>query len=411
MTAAPAEKSRIEGTPSPAPASNSPRSAALAPPASRSFLLSCGGTGGHLSPGIALAEGLAARGHRAVLLISHKKVDTRLAAKYPSLRFAPIPGAPFGAHPGVLARFLVSQTKGFGAGLRLVRGERPAAIIGFGGFTTASVILAGRLHGVPVALHESNRVPGKAVRHLARFASRVWLPPGVSLPGRPGTDSRVRAAAMPVRAEIARVPRAEAAARLGLDPARKILAVFGGSQGATPLNEWARGASRDLAALGIQLVCVTGLGKGDSSFTENPGPALPASGSSLSGPRSVLRSAWIPFCDDVAGLLSAADLVVARAGAGSLAEFARIGVPAVLVPYPQAADDHQRANAAWFVEQGGGAVLEQKQIGQLTPLATSIVLDDVRLAGFRAGLARLDAAPSLGFMLDDLEQIVAARAR
>ena len=411
MTAAPAEKSHLGGTPSPAPVSNSPRSAGSVPSVFRSFLLSCGGTGGHLSPGIALAEGLAARGHRAVLLISHKKVDTRLAAKYPSLRFAPIPGTPFGAHPGVLARFLVSQTKGFGAGLRLVRGERPAAIIGFGGFTTASVILAGRLHGVPVALHESNRVPGKAVRHLARFASRVWLPPGISLPGRPKNDSRVRAASMPVRAEIARVPRAEAAARLGLDPARKILVVFGGSQGATPLNEWARGASRDLASLGIQLVCVTGLGKGDSSFTENPGPALPASGSSLSGPRSVLRSAWIPCCDDVAGLLSAADLVVARAGAGSLAEFARIGVPAVLVPYPQAADDHQRANAAWFVEQGGGVVLEQKQIGQLTPLATSIILDEARLAGFRAGLARLDAAPSLEFMLDDLEQIVAARAR
>src|SRR5690606_5573612 len=111
-------------------------------------------------------------------------------------------------------RFLLSQSKGFAAGLRLVRRERPAAIVGFGGFTTASVILAGRLHGVPVALHESNRVPGKAVRHLARFASRVWLPPGITLPGGSPDDPRVRAAAMPVRAEIARVPRAEAAARL-----------------------------------------------------------------------------------------------------------------------------------------------------------------------------------------------------
>ena len=408
MTAAPAAKSHLGGTPSPAPVSNP--SAGSAPSGSLGFLLSCGGTGGHLSPGIALAEGLAARGHRPVLLISHKKVDTRLAAKYPALRFVPIPGTPFGAHPAVLGRFLVSQSKGYAAGRRLVRAERPAAIVGFGGFTTASVILAGRLHGVPVALHESNRVPGKAVRHLARFASRVWLPPGVGLPGRPLDDPRVRAAAMPVRAEIARVSRAEAAARLGLDPARKILVVFGGSQGATPLNDWARGAARDLAALGVQLACVTGLGKGDASFTENPGPALPASGSSLSGPRSVVRSAWIPFCDDVASLLSAADLVVARAGAGSLAEFSRVGVPAVLVPYPQAADDHQRANASWFAEQGGGVVLDQKQIGQLTPLATSLLLDDVRLAGFRAGLARLDSAPSLKFMLDDLEQIVAARA-
>ena len=369
---------------------------------SGTFLLSCGGTGGHLSPGIALAEGLAARGHRAVLLISHKKVDTRLAAKYPALRFEPIPGTPFGAHPGVLARFLVSQTKGFAAGIRLVRAERPVAIVGFGGFTTASVILAGRLHGVPVALHESNRVPGKAVRHLARLANRVWLPPGIALPGRPANDAKIRAAAMPVRAEIVRIPRAEAAARLGLDPAKKILAVFGGSQGATPLNQWARAAARDLAMLGVQLVCVTGLGKGDEQRITHSAPH------SLTP--SLPPSLFIPFCDDVAGLLSAADLVVARAGAGSLAEFARIGVPAILVPYPQAADDHQRANAAWFSEQGGGVVLDQKSLAQLTPLATSLLLDDPRLASFRAGLARLDAAPSLDFMLDDLEQLIASRA-
>ncbi|MEY4489807.1 MAG: hypothetical protein RIQ79_2315, partial [Verrucomicrobiota bacterium] len=107
------------------------------------FLLSCGGTGGHLSPGIALAEGLVARGHRAVLLISNKKVDARLAAKYPGLVFEPIPGTPFGLQPATLARFLVSQAKGYLAGRRLVLAERPAAIVGFGGFTTASIVLAG----------------------------------------------------------------------------------------------------------------------------------------------------------------------------------------------------------------------------------------------------------------------------
>ncbi len=376
-----------------------PAAAASAGSAARSrvFLLSCGGTGGHLSPGIALAEGLAERGHRAILLISQKKVDARLSAKYPALRFAPIPGTPFGLHPGVLGRFLVSQGKGFAAGIRLVRGERPDAIVGFGGFTTASVILAGRLHGVPVALHESNRVPGKAVRHLARFARRVWLPSGVDLHGRAG-DPRVRAAAMPVRAEIARVPRAEAVARLGLDPSRRVLAVFGGSQGATPLNQWARSAAPELAALGVQLACVTGLGKGEAAFSKHHGSA----GVSL-------RSAWIPFCDDVAGLLSAADLVVARAGAGSLAEFARVRVPAVLVPYPQAADDHQRANAAWFAAQGGGVVLEQAQISQLTAQVTWLLADEARLADLRAGLGRIAAFPSLDFMLDDLEQIVSSR--
>lgn len=371
------------------PSASSTNSAATG----RAFLLSCGGTGGHLSPGIAVAEALAARGHRPVLLISQKKVDTRLAAKYPALRFVPIPGTPFGLHPAVLARFLVSQTKGFIAGFRLIGAEKPAAIVGFGGFTTASVILAGALRRIPVFLHESNRVPGKAVRLMARVARTVYLPPGIDLPGHPSSANKVRAAGMPVRSEIARLPRTEAASRLGLDPSRPILAVFGGSQGATPLNDWARRAAAELAASGIQLACVTGLGKGESAFTENPGP--------LDQP---VRSAWIPFCDDVAGLLSAADLIVARAGAGSLAEFARVGSPAILIPYPQAADDHQRANAAYFAEAGGGFVLDQTEIAKLTALATGLLLEADRLAACRAALARLDATPSLDLILADLER-------
>ena len=355
------------------------------------FLLSCGGTGGHLSPGIALAEGLVARGHRAVLLISNKKVDTRLAAKYPELVFEPIPGTPFGLHPVVLARFLVSQAKGYLAGRRLVCAERPAAIVGFGGFTTASIIIAGVIRDVPVALHEANRVPGKSVRNLARFARRVYLPEGVALPGL--VSAKLRFAGLPVRREIVRQSREDAVRSLGLNPAFKVLVVFGGSQGATPLNKWARESASRLAALGIQLACVTGLGKGVAEFTEHTGSGA-----------EFLRSVTIPFCDDVASLLSAADLVVARAGAGSLAEFARIGVPAVLIPFPQAADDHQRANAAYFAEKGGGVVLPQERLGELTELATGLLADAARLAKLRAGLARLDAAASLEFILDDIEK-------
>jgi UDP-N-acetylglucosamine--N-acetylmuramyl-(pentapeptide) pyrophosphoryl-undecaprenol N-acetylglucosamine transferase len=357
----------------------------------RTFILSCGGTGGHLSPGIALAEGLVARGHRAVLLISHKKVDTRLAGKYPHLDFVPIPGTPFGFQPGVLWRFLASQTRGFFAGRRLVNEEKPAAIVGFGGFTTASIILAGVLRGVPVALHEANRVPGKSVRHLARFARRVYLPHGVGLRGL--AEAKLRHAGLPVRAEIARKPRDSAVISLGLDPARKVLVVFGGSQGATPLNKWAREAAPQLAAAGVQIACVSGMGKGDSEYVEYPTPD-----------GFKLRSVTIPFCDDVASLLSAADLVVARAGAGSLAEFARVGVPAILIPFPQAADDHQRANAEYFAARGAGMVLPQERIGELTPLVAGLLSSAERLEGFRTGLAELDQAAALDFILDDLER-------
>ena len=134
------------------------------------FLISCGGTGGHLAPGIALAEGLHARDHETRLLISEKKVDARLVEKYPALTFLRVPGSPFGWSPRILLRCLGSQFRGVRFCLQLARTWRPDVIVGFGGFTSAPAVLAGRLLGIPVALHEANRVPGRAVRTLGRFA-------------------------------------------------------------------------------------------------------------------------------------------------------------------------------------------------------------------------------------------------
>src|ERR1051326_8216447 len=119
------------------------------------FLISCGGTGGHLSPGISLAEGLAARGHTAALLVSQKKVDARLLEKYPHFRFERMPGTGFAWQPIQLARCLFSQARAFFFCLRLLREIRPDGIVGFGGFTSAPLVLAGWLVGVPSALHES----------------------------------------------------------------------------------------------------------------------------------------------------------------------------------------------------------------------------------------------------------------
>jgi UDP-N-acetylglucosamine--N-acetylmuramyl-(pentapeptide) pyrophosphoryl-undecaprenol N-acetylglucosamine transferase len=183
------------------------------------FLISCGGTGGHLSPGISLAEGLIARGHTATLLISRKRVDTRLSEKYPALTFMRMPGRPFSWGPIRLLRCLVSQ---FGAVLfciRLIARQTPDAVIGFGGFTSAPIVLAGRLGGVPVALHEANRVPGRATRTLGRFATRVYLPPGIRISS-VGAKA-TRQLGLPVRREIVRLPRAEARAALGLEAGQR----------------------------------------------------------------------------------------------------------------------------------------------------------------------------------------------
>jgi UDP-N-acetylglucosamine--N-acetylmuramyl-(pentapeptide) pyrophosphoryl-undecaprenol N-acetylglucosamine transferase len=145
------------------------------------YVISCGGTGGHLSPGISLAEGLVARGHEVVLLVSQKKVDARLLEKYPHLRFERMPGTGFSLRPWQLIKCLGSQMRSLFQCWNLVRTLRPVGLIGFGGFTSAPLVLVGLLRGLPVALHESNRVPGLAVRTLGRFARRVYLPPGIGI--------------------------------------------------------------------------------------------------------------------------------------------------------------------------------------------------------------------------------------
>jgi UDP-N-acetylglucosamine--N-acetylmuramyl-(pentapeptide) pyrophosphoryl-undecaprenol N-acetylglucosamine transferase len=359
------------------------------------FIISCGGTGGHLSPGISLAEGLQARGHETCLLISEKKVDARLSAKYPDLRFERMPGRGFSWHPVKLARCAGSQLQALAFCWRLILRMRPDVVIGFGGFTSAPIVVAASLARVPAALHESNRVPGLAIRTLGRLARRVYLPPGIRLKNI--SAAATRHVGLPVRREIVRQPQSAARQALGLDPHQRLLVVLGGSQGASSLNQWARSHLDPLAAEGIQVYVVTGLDKGHEGFVELK---------TKSGAR--LRSAFIPFTDRMAELMSAADLVVSRAGAGTLAELIRCETPAILVPYPQAADNHQRANADYFERQGGGVVVAQEHIGQLQAEVLDVIFNDWLLRKFRGNLQRMDRANSLDLMLVDLEEIAGA---
>jgi UDP-N-acetylglucosamine--N-acetylmuramyl-(pentapeptide) pyrophosphoryl-undecaprenol N-acetylglucosamine transferase len=359
---------------------------------SHRFIIACGGTGGHLAPGIALAEALNARGHHATLFISQKRVDARLCEKYPSLETERVPGAPFGWRPDTQVRFHFRQAQGLLFSAKFIKRNRPAAIVGFGGFTNAGVVMAGRLLGVPVALHEANRVPGRAVRVLSRVADRLYLPPGVRLPGRKGL--LVKHTGLPVRSEVARTSRDAARARLGVDPAQRLLVVLGGSQGSTSLNRWVEENLAALAAAGVQVWCVTGLGKGDMQVRTSTGPN-----------GAEVRAWFEPFTDRVGTLLSAADLVVSRAGAGTLAELVRCETPAVLVPYPHAADNHQLANARHFEQQGGGLVVEEGSLRSLRQEVLDVLVNDWLLNKFRENLRRMARENSIETIVQDLEEL------
>jgi len=362
------------------------------------FLIACGGTGGHLAPGIALAEGLVVRGHEPHLLISHKQVDSRLVEKYPWLKLARIPAAPLAANPLGLARFVWRQSAGFAFALKHLQQVRPDAVVGFGGFTTASIVLAARMRGIPVALHEANRVPGRAVRLLSRLARRVYLPPGVRLSrARGGT---VRPQGLPVRREFVRAPRSAALEALQIEPARRLVVVLGGSQGASALNEWAEANMEPLALDGVQVFCVSGPGKRtareERTFRSREGAPV--------------KSYLVPFCDRMPELLACADVVVTRSGAGTLAELARIGTPAILVPFPHAADNHQAANALYFEQQGGGMVVDQRSLSALTKEVQELVFNDWLLHKFHDNLVRMDRENSLDAMIDDLLALAGAPA-
>ena len=356
------------------------------------FLIACGGTGGHLAPGIALAEALQARGHTTTLFISEKKVDARLCGQYPKLTAIPVPGAPLGWGPKEFFRFVWYQGKGLRFSLNFVRKFRPDAIVGFGGFTNTGIVLAGRSQDVPVALHEANRIPGRAIRLLSRFAKRLYLPPGVRLPGRLGL--LVRHTGLPVRAEVKRMARTDARAILGVDPLQKFLVIIGGSQGSGPLNRWVEANLEALAREGVQVWCVTGLGKHEAQVREL-----------RSKTGAVVRAWFEPFTDRVGALFSAADLVVSRAGAGTLAELVRCEAPAILIPFPQAADNHQLANARHFEQQGGGVVVEQTALPLLRQEVLDTIGNDWLLDKFRANLHRMAGENTVDLLVQDLEAL------
>jgi UDP-N-acetylglucosamine--N-acetylmuramyl-(pentapeptide) pyrophosphoryl-undecaprenol N-acetylglucosamine transferase len=360
------------------------------------YLIICGGTGGHLAPGIALAERLTARGHSCRLVVSRKEVDSRLRAKYTHLNFEPAPGAAFGLKPHVFIRFLGQFLGAFRFARRLMRDFEPQAVVAFGGFMSPPYILQAWRRRIFVALHESNRQPGRAIRVLARFADRIYLPVGVRLKGI--TPTRMTDGGYPIRKEIRHTKKVDARRRMQLEGHGKTLVVIGGSQGAMALNQWVGRHFKELAEEGVNIFAVTGPGKGAASVVEVQG----SNGESA-------RAEFMPFCDDMAMLLSVADLVVSRAGAGAIAEIIECLAPSVLVPYPYAADRHQEANAKFLEKQGACVVLPEERIDQLMAEVRDLLFNDALLNQIRANLRALNRVNAAEAMALELENTVASR--
>ncbi len=259
--------------------------------------------------------------------------------------------------------------------LRLIRRYRPDAVVGFGGYVSIPVGLAAVLRRVPLVLHEQNSVPGLANRLLSRWAraTAVTYPESVRRLKHPDravlTGNPVRAAVLSARAEKGR-------ALLGVPQSATLLLAFGGSRGARHLNTAliAVGA-RVLSVPDVRVVQVAGRAEADTVRT-----ALAAAGFDLDERWQVLD-----YIEDMGSAMAAADLVLSRAGATSLAEITALGRPALLVPYPHATDDHQTTNAAALVEAGAAEVVADAELD--SPRFGDTLLRLLSGAGSRATMA------------------------
>ncbi len=304
--------------------------------------IACGGTGGHLFPGIAVAEALAEQGCDAVLLVSAKEIDQQTTK---SLSFETITLPAVGLQAGGRLRFVPQLLKSLRQSRKLFRKDPPAAVLATGGFTSAPPILAGWSLKKPAYLHESNSIPGRAIRWLAPFATAIFA-------GFPSAQKSLRKrnvllTGTPVRTELKSIEPAAARIALGLNPEKPVLLVMGGSQGAAAINRLALEALPALAQKNPELQFIHLTGPKEREKVRDAYAARQR------------KAAVLPFLTEMELALGAATVALSRAGASSLAEFAAVELPSILIPYPSAADNHQFFNARAFMETGAARQLEQ----------------------------------------------------
>ena len=309
-------------------------------------VIACGGTGGHLFPGLAVAESLRDRGHEVMLFVSEKEVDT-LALSGRTFRFEKLPtvGLPSLYSPAIFG-FLRRFNESLSLCRSIYRKFKPQAVLGMGGFTSTAPILAGRMRGVPTFIHESNAIPGKANRLTARMVRAVLLGFKECAPFFPKVRTEVTGT--PIRTELKRLDQPMAREKLGLRPDLTTLLVMGGSQGASGINQAIIKSLPALHDVPLQMIHLSGARDerlvADNYQREN----IPAYVSA--------------FHHRMEEIYSAADLTVARSGAASLAEFAFFGLPGIFIPYPYAADDHQSRNAQIFVQANAAILLKESEL-------------------------------------------------
>ncbi|MDX5364257.1 MAG: undecaprenyldiphospho-muramoylpentapeptide beta-N-acetylglucosaminyltransferase [Pseudazoarcus pumilus] len=349
----------------------------------KTILIMAGGTGGHIYPGIAVAEVLRARGWRIVWLGNPDGMEARIVPErgYDTewIRFGALRGK------GLMRKLLLplNLLSGFWQALGVLRRVKPDVVLGMGGYISFPAGMMAALIGRPLVLHEQNSVAGLANKVLAGVADRV-------LTGFPNVLKKGAWVGNPVRAEIAAVeaPQSRLTGREG----RLRVLVVGGSLGATALNSIVPQA---LARIPAEERPVVTHQAGRTQFE-----ALQQSYASAG-----VEGELVDFIDNMHERYAAADLVICRAGATTVAELAAAGAASLLVPFPHAVDDHQTGNARFLADRGAAMLLPQTELEPISLAGILTGLERGRLADMaqRAReLARADAAEVVADVCEDL---------
>jgi UDP-N-acetylglucosamine--N-acetylmuramyl-(pentapeptide) pyrophosphoryl-undecaprenol N-acetylglucosamine transferase len=366
-------------------------------------LVSGGGTAGHIYPALAVARVLASRQSADVSFVgAPDSLETRLATEA-GLRFIPVRASgwdrsrPVTLITGALAT-IVSVVRCY----RLLGRERTDVVAGFGGYVSLPLGLAAALRRVPLVVHEQNAVPGVTNRLLARWATSVCLTYGSSASGLRHKERTV-VTGNPVRESVEGAEGARGRAAFGIAADETVLLVFGGSRGARHLNEAIINLYSTLRDIdGLRVVHVAGPSEADAV---RAALELQAGG-------AVTWWSVESYVDAMGDLLAAADLVVCRAGATTLAELSSIGRAAVLVPYPHATDDHQTRNAAPFLEIGAAEAVADRDLddARFSAVVTGLLFDPTRRAIMAAAARSLGHADAAGAVAEAVREAAGSRA-
>jgi len=336
-------------------------------------MILAGGTGGHIFPGLAVAQALREQGADVTWLGADGGMETRLVPPHgiaiDTIAVKGLRGKGVATLLGAPLRVLRAVRDA----ARVLRLRKPDAVVSFGGFAAGPGGIAARIAGIPLLVHEQNRAAGLTNKVLAKFARQVMV-------GFPQTFVGEVLVGNPVRAQIAQV--APPAQRDFAHGGALRLLVLGGSQGARALNN---AVPQAIAALGLP---VDVLHQAGEKMLDEARSAYAGAG---------VEARVEPFIADMAAAYAWADLVVCRAGALTLAELCAVGVGSVLVPFPQAVDDHQTRNAEYLVERGAALLLKQDdalaaRLGDVLAELTGDPGKRRAMADAARALARPDAA-------------------